>query len=320
MPPRVHWKHFGLLTKLVFVSSLLGVVFNVSSMEASLSFRAVFSNTTLPIKYDHMAHFHLWSAIQGLFAAAEFFCLSLSKLLVIDRLLGPLREVFSRERKVQMVRLLSIGERIALTIVVVSCTCALGCRTAAAVFSLQISSLLAGDTESDTQAQSQFPLLVSRAFYAVGVQFAFLFTTLLTLIIVFSLTGLMFRMRFRAYEDAGEGSLVASVKRRVYYTLAVVFFSLLLRMCYTLYAAVGFFGYGDDELFSFTSFCLSDPCSPVCFSTNQINSHTIVLSPVFYRILSLISGPLTMGVSLWGLRPKAHKANTDSKLLTNGQE
>ena len=307
---------------LVFVSCLLGIVFDVASWKASASFRGVFKNVTAADKYDELSNFVRWAAVQGIFSALEFFCVSLSKLAVIDRMLGPLREVYSRERNVRMVRLLSVCERIVLVFVLVSNTCGVCCRIAAAVFYLQVRGLLAGGINIDMDTQTKITHLTSVSFQAVGLQFVFLFTSLLAMIIVFLLAGVLFRKRFRAYAALGDGPIVVKLQRRVYWTVGVLFASFLTRMCYVLYAATGFFGYSDSDArlsgqFAFSNACLSDPCSSTCYSTDQIISNTIVLAPSIYRFIWLLSGPLTMAVALWGMRPKAPQGNKNVSLLQN---
>ena len=318
-----HWRFFGLFATLVFVSTLLGIVFDLSSMRASQSFRAIFSNVSVAVKYEEMGNFQLWSAVQGVFSASEFFCVSLSKLAVIDRMMGPLREVFSRERKPHMVRLLSICERVTLAVVITSNSCGICCRIAGAVISFQIRALLAGNPYSDVDAGSNISILIARGFETAGVQFVFLAISLIALITVFLLAGLFFRVRFRAYAEAGEGSIVSQVRRRVYGTVGIVFVSFLVRVCWVIWAAVGFFSYTNGErLFAFSGACLSDPCSPVCFSTDQINSNAIVLSPSIYRLIWLFSGPVTMLVALWGLRPQVPKSaqgDHSARLLASSQ-
>ena len=305
---------------LVFVSCLLGIVFDVASWKASASFRGVYKNVTAADKYVELSNFLRWTAVQGIFSSSEFFCVSLSKLAVIDRMLGPLRKVYSREHNVRMVRLLSVCERIVLVIVLVFNTCGVCCRIAAAVYNLQVCGLLAGGMNIDMDTQTKISHLTSVSFQAVGLQFVFLFTSLLAIIIVFFLAGVLFRKRFRAYAAMGDGSIVVKLQRRVYWTVGVLFASFLTRMCFILYAATGVFGYSDASLsgqFAYSNACLSDPCSSTCYSTDQIISNTVVLAPSIYRFIWLLSGPLTMAVALWGMRPKAPQGNKNVSLLPN---
>ena len=244
--------------------------------------------------------------------AIEFFCLSVAKLLVLDRML-----TFSAAKEQGKAERLSSGRRMVMILVVTGNLVGLGSYIASAVFYKEAGDLAAAaaagyaanitSTADDGSLASQ-PLAyadkakarASNAQYSGSFQEFSEVTVLLIIIVAFIVTGVASARRIAASLRAMnrethrvQGQLL---RLQLVATVAVVFVTFLLRAVFsTMYAIAS---YGQNTAVECKG---TGPCNPTCFSTGELMLKWLTATPEFQAMVVLISSPLSLLVALWGM-------------------
>jgi len=259
------------------------------------------------------AYFYL--SIQPVPYSLEFLCMSVAKLLVLHRMLHlALGKVGEGSQ-----RWFAAG-RIMMGVIIAGNLVGISSNIATAVFDKQasdsFSALAAALQAKDAQGINSFinSSSIIDAFQSLenvdktySVQQFCEVLLLLLILVAFAVVGAKCAHRMRVVErhlhaDANPGSSrtmqlrgdVAGVRRQIFATVFVVFLTFLLRAVYSTMFALANFGQNSGD----------GKCEELCGSgCNQYSNMRswIVLNPEFQLVIILISSPVTMCVTLWGM-------------------
>ena len=244
--------------------------------------------------------------------AIEFFCLSVAKLLVLDRML-----TFSAAKEQGKAERLSNGRRMVMILVVTGNLVGLGSYIASAVFYKEAGDLAAAaaagyaanitSTADDGSLASQ-PLAyadkakarASNAQYSGSFQEFSEVTVLLIIIAAFIVTGVASARRIaaslRAMNREAHRVQGQLLRLQLVATVAVVFVTFLLRAVFsTMYAIAS------SRQNTAVECKGTGPCNPTCFSTGELMLKWLTATPEFQAMVVLISSPLSLLVALWGM-------------------
>jgi len=242
-----------------------------------------------------------WFAAFYVTYAIEFLCLSVAKLLVLDRMAE-----FEVAKGVGMKRLLAVGGRVVMAIVVVGNVAGLCGNAAAAVYSKEAGDLnmaaSAAYAANNTDAGDKyFNLAAQKASVAseVGsVQSFCEVAVLLIIILAFAVVGVACARRvssaLRNTNDA-HGAAGRQLQRQIVGTTAFVFVTFLLRALFSTMNALA------SALTVYEAGCNAGNCDPACHNVWQLILYWLEFTPEFQLSVVLISSPLAMIVALWGM-------------------
>ena len=238
--------------------------------------------------------------------AIEFFCLSVAKLLVLDRML-----TFSAAKEQGRAERLSNGRRVVMILVVTGNLVGLGSYIASAVFYKEAGDLAAaaaaGYAANSTSAADDGSLAAikakaraSNAQYSGSFQEFSEVTVLLVIIAAFTVTGVASARRIAASLRAMnhethrvQGQLL---RLQLVATVTVVFVTFLLRAVFSTMYALASSGQNTAVECKGTG-----PCNPTCFSTGELMLKWLTATPEFQAMVVLIASPLSLLVALWGM-------------------
>ena len=242
--------------------------------------------------------------------AIEFLCLSVSKLMVLDRML----DFVTSPQLADGSKKWRLGGRVVMAVVVLGSFAGLAGNVAAAVHWMRASDsmgsaheLLSTGSGNSTDADKRF----SEAFnhlqdaWRIGAIQTFCEVAVLIVIVVaFSAVGVACAHRIRttlrgvigtsgASQAAAAG---AQLRRRIVGTCGAVFGAFLLRSLFsTMFAVVNF-------LQEFGKLCPGKTfCDPTCYSEYTHIATWIARTPQLQLSIVLISSPLALLVALWGM-------------------
>jgi len=334
------WRLFGWFTALSCVGSVLGGAASLAKMQnLSLFFSAVdaFGDPTTPLTraqiWSIVSQSYRWEAAFNTLSPLDFIFLSVSKLLVLDRMLElvELGGVAGWDgRKLRLAR----GGAWVLGVVVVGAVVGLGGGFAASGYFVQVANLqsnaAAAFAAGDSAAADQFIASAARvgevANYAKSVHGFSQVAVLLLIISAFIVAGALFirfansRLQDLQLTLAGDAAAAARVdefaamrsgsdlkrlagaasergkklRLQVVSTVSVVFVTFLLRAVFAIMNSVSSALQRDGV--GCTGFC-DIPCHDVY----TLVQSWIVFTPEFQFTIILISSPLTMLIALWGM-------------------
>ena len=247
--------------------------------------------------------------------AIEFFCLSVAKLLVLDRML-----TFSAAKEQGRAERLSNGRRVVMILVVTGNLVGLGSYIASAVFYKEAGDLAAaaaaGYAANITSAADDGSLVsqpqayankaeerASTALYSGSFQEFSEVTVLLIIIVAFTVTGFASARRIAASLRAMnhethrvQGQLL---RLQLVATVAVVFVTFLLRAVYTTIYAIA--NASQNTAVACPEQEGHESCNPTCLSTGTLMLRWLSGTPEFQAMVVLIASPLSLLVALWGM-------------------
>jgi hypothetical protein len=313
------WRMYGWFSGLMMCGSCVGVVaWTAWMLVISNEYRAKRDGDISLVDEALLSSIsHRWNAVFRVTYAVEFMCLSVVKLMVLHRLL-----------EFAMSRLWAVGWRIVITFVVVVNLVGLagGIANATrfsiiadiymeasadfAVNSTDDSSSVSAGFEKYNQAQKEFQDALSissvQPFCEVAV--------LLFIVVAFFVVGVMCFRRVRSAFSAlsaADPIMEAGrlLQRRIVYTTCVVFVTFLIRSVYsTLYAVA----YRLQDIFNDCPGDDSNLCNVSCFNDFSRIAMWMHYTPWFQATIVLISRPLPLLVSLWGMST-GHMRRTKSQ-------
>jgi len=308
------WRLYGWFSGLMLCGSMFGAVaWGANMQNLVLNFNTY--NNPSAITPTHFfssnAQIRRWIAVFSVTYAMEFLCLSVAKLMVLDRISDvPQADGISRRWVV--------GGRVVLAAVVAGNVVGLGGNVAAAVYfertaefySAASSAYAANNTDFvyfQYQAVQQEQLAAStravQSFCEVAV--------LLVIIVAFAATSLQYnpavvgassaRRASSALLDMTDDATVAAVSKlrlQIVGTSVFVFVTFLLRAVFsTLYALAFELQDGGD----FVSCPSKSKCDASCYNVYRLMQRWFIYTPEFQLTVVLISSPLALLVALWGM-------------------
>jgi hypothetical protein len=246
-----------------------------------------------------------WLSTFSVTYALEFLCLSVSKLMVLDRMSDFLR----LQADFKPLRLLVSGRSL-MVVVVAANAVGLAGNIAAAVrwllarkyFSAASVALAANSSAIGKSSFDQGIALNRSAYFIASVQSFCEVAVLLLTIVAFAVVGVACHRRIgsmllgvQAAEAAVSGR---KLQLQIVGTVAFVFISFLLRSVYSTMYAVA------NALQNSESPCAAKGlglCDPVCYNVYTRISWWIARTPEFQLTIELVSSPLAQLVALWGM-------------------
>jgi len=310
------WRLYGWFSGLMLCGSMFGAVawganmqnlvldFNTQNNPSSILTRAqIFSSA---------AQIRRWIAVFSVMYAMEFFCLSVAKLMVLDRMTDvPQADGLSRRWVV--------GGRVVLAAVVAGNVVGLGGNVAAAVcyertaeFYSAASAAAAANNTADFK--NFFSLAVQQEQLASSTQALQSFcevAVLLVIIFAFTATSLQYnpavvgvasaRRASSALLDMTDDATVAAVNKlrlQIVGTSVFVFVTFLLRAVFSTWHALAFELQDGANRVSCPS---KSPCDASCYNVYKLMQRWFIYTPEFQLTVVLISSPLALLVALWGM-------------------
>ncbi len=238
--------------------------------------------------------------------ALEFFCLSVAKLMVLDRM-----KEFAVSEADGTDRRWVVGGWMVMAAVVVGNTVGLCGNVAAAVYNQEVADLFsaaaaayaANNTNAYNNLNIQLGPKIQFAESTQSIQQFCEVAVLLLIIVTFAVFGIACaRLLGAALRDMNDtaGAAGKKVRRQILGTCAFVFVTFLLRAVYsTMFALANLLqNSGSSE-----TICLSSTnlCDIECYNNYDLMQYWLLYTPEFQLIIILISSPLALLVALWGM-------------------
>jgi len=302
------WLLYGWFSGLMFVGSVFGVVAWAVWIQVLLAFFSASNpgltqaqTQSMDVKQNNMeAAFFIPSAI-------DFMCLSIAKLMVLERMAD-----FAVAKIDGMSRHVVVGGRVVMAAVGV-CNVVIFCSSvAAAVLMKEAASLnsaygaafAANNFEDSVKFAKQARQKYSEALIAISVQQFSEVAVLLIIIFAFAVVGIAGARRvnsaLRNMNDE-HGAAGRQLRRQIVGTTAFVFVTFLLRAVFTIMFALARALQNAEAACAATA---SSVCDAACFNQWRLMEQWITSTPEFPSMVVLISSPVAMIVALWGMTSK----------------
>jgi len=238
--------------------------------------------------------------------ALEFFCLSIAKLLVLDRMM----DFVVAAAAITAHRRWAAGGRGVMAGVVAGNAVGLCGSVTAAVHWQQAASYSTAASAAFASNGSSAPALQLQALaahnqhvaeQAQSVQQFAEVVVLLAIILAFAVVGIACAhrvssaLRLLNAEQRTAGAVGRRLRLQIVATVVVVFVTFLLRAVFSvMYAFASATQNTEDR-------CTGDTCSSTCLTTGRLMLKWLTATPEFQAIVVLIASPLTLLVALWGM-------------------
>jgi hypothetical protein len=307
------WRFYGWFCGLTMCGSCFGAVAWGSSLHSEVNVETARSMVSTPSENQRFPLFATWQhfrAVSGVTYAIDFMFLTVAKLMVLERMTD-----FAKSHKGGLKRRWVWGKRVVVAAVVVMNVTGLCGNVAAAVYQVQTghywSEASAALANNDTLAFNEY-----RNLARAGNEFAssissvqmFCEVAVLHLIVVtFAVVGVACARVVRTVllntEITDENAASArKIRLQVVGPVAVVFVSFLLRSVFATMNALGFSLQNRANLISCSApLSPSIWCEATCFNEYTQMSEWMDRTPEFELTMMLISSPLALLVTLWGM-------------------
>ena len=249
---------------------------------------------------------HFWRSVFVVTYAIEFLCLSVAKLMVLDRM-----SEFATRQGVPTRRWVA-GGWLVMTVVVLGNFVGLAGNIAAAVYGQMVVEAFMLSSESFAANNTQLGLQHlrsgnERSEYAAQVASVQSFcevAVLLFILFAFAAVGVACARRFSPEVLSVGSAAVAEAGKRlrlqIVGTTVFVFVAFLVRSVYSTMNAVTY------QLQDSSKTCPGQQgrCDETCVNVFTLMLRWMVHTPEFQPIIVLISSPLTLLVALWGMTPR----------------
>ena len=302
--PRV-WVLYGWFSGLMCVGSVFGAVAWAAWLQFLVAeFTGYFPGTTYAQLQSLNAQAQYWRAAFYVIYAIEFLCLSVAKLLVLDRMAE-----FAVPKGDGWRRRLAGGSRAVMAAVVVGNVAGLCSNVAAAVLAKQsadfYSAAGAAFSANNTDSGSNlFNLANQKDAVSDDISSVQQFcevAVLLIIILAFAVVGIAGARRvssaLHVLKDE-QGAPGRQLRRQIVGTAAFVFVTFLLRAVFSIMNALA------NALQNNGSDCATtdvNPCDTTCFNVYAVIQAWLQYAPEFQMIVTRISSPLALLVALWGM-------------------
>jgi hypothetical protein len=300
--PRV-WLLYGWFSGLMCVGSVFGAVTWAAWMQTLVALFLIYAPgpSVTPAQAQPLhAQAQYWYAAFDLTYAIEFLCLSVAKLMVLDRMAD-----FALAKVDGMSRRLAVWGRVVMAAVVVGNVVGLCANVAAAVYSQQsgdlyiaaTASFTANNTDAGNNFNNEAYQKISVSSDAASVQMFCEVAVLLIIILAFSVVGIASARRVSSalrHMNDEHGAAGRQLRRQIVGTATFVFVTFLLRAAFSIMNALA------NALQNDGAACLTF-CDTPCNNMYELIQNWILLTPEFQLIVVLISSPLALLVALWGM-------------------
>ncbi len=303
------WRLYGWFSGLMMCGSTFGVVTwvaRIHEMQNLLNANDTNSRKNFAEGYRFGASYLTWLAAFGVLYAVEFMCLSVAKLMVLDRMADFAAPLSDDRRK-----LWALGVRAVMAVVALGNVVGLVGNAAAAVFfqksSIAISKaseLYAANNTGDGDAYRQSARDDGQLGTNVSSVQSFSEVAVLLLIVAaFGVVGLLCARRivFSLQEVNAVSAAAAAGKTlrlQIVVTTGFVFVAFLLRAVVSTMLAVA--NQGTDSAVQ-TCPGVQNFCDPSCHNAYAHIATWEAYTPEFRPAVELISSPLALLVALWGM-------------------
>jgi hypothetical protein len=298
------WRLYGWLSGLMCIGSVFGAVSWSSWMQNLVAnFNGSAPGLTRAQSASWNASGQYWTAAFLITYGIEFLCLSVAKLMVLDRMME-----FAAKGGDAMSRRLAVGGRVVMAVVVVGNVVGLCGNIAAAVYykeagdfnTAAAAAFAAGSTADGTILSERSILKGAAASNAQSVQQFCEVAVLLIIILAFAVVGIACARRVSAAlrrANDEQGDVGRQLRRQIVGTAAFVFVTFLLRAMFSIMNALA------NALQNDTNFaaCPNFNCNPTCFNEYALMQYWLILTPEFQLTIILISSSLASLVALWGM-------------------
>ena len=243
-----------------------------------------------------------WLVAYNVTYPIEFFCMSIAKLMVLDKMLD-----FAVPRGSDMATHVARAGRLVMSSVVVGNVAGTGSSFAAAVYWREASNLAAAAAvalaTNSSVSESLRALAFDREHLVTAAESAQQFSevaVLLLIIATFAVAGIACARRVSSAlqrMDDEHGAAGRQLRRQIVITVAVVIVTFLLRAAYATMFAFGAALQNEGEP------CRSaaSPCDAACLNIYLLMLNRFNFTPEFQATIITISSPLTLLVALWGM-------------------
>jgi len=303
------WWLYGWFSGLMLCGSCFGAVAWGTDMQVFVLNFSTYNNPSSTLTnaqiLSYAAQIRRWLASFSVTYAMEFFCLSVAKLTVLDRMTD-----FAVFKADGMSRRWVVGRRFVMTAVVSGNVMGLGGNVAAAVYFERTaefySAASAAYTANNTADGNSFVNLGrQQAQLAASTQALQSFcevAVLLLIIVTFAVVGATCARRISSAllvtTDAASAAAGRKLRLHIVGTAAFVFVTFLLRAVYSIMFALAFELQNGANAASCPS---QNPCDAPCFNVYKLMQLWLIYTPEFQLTVVLISSPLALLVALWGM-------------------
>jgi hypothetical protein len=309
--PRV-WLLYGWFSGLMCVGSVFGAVAWAAWMQFLLArFSSFVLGVTLGVTHAQtqslLEQQYNWEAAFFIPSAIDFVCLTVAKLMVLERMAD-----FAVGKGDGMSRRLAVGGRIVMASVVVGYLVIVSSSVAAAVYVKESVSLYSASraayaaniTNDYINLGHQARQKTYAGINAASVlQFSEV-VVLLIIIFAFAVVGIASARRVSSalrHMNDQHGAAGRQLRRQIVGTTAFVFVTFLLRAVFTGMLALARALQNPDAECAVTA---SNACDYMCFNQWRLMDVWIILTPEYQAMVSLISSPVAIIVALWGMTSK----------------
>jgi len=264
-------------------------------------------------RITHLQSFR-WLAAFVIANSFAFFCLVIAKLLVLDRMKN-----FAVHKTIVAPRWWVVGSRVLVSAAVglnfVRACCSVGASVysarAAGLYSAAADAAVANSTAARTQRSQANDLVQIYAARFVAVEIVCELVVLLLIVIAFCVVGVVSVRRVNAAlsaiadNDHPESRQVQQkgqkLQRQIVGTVGVVFVSFLMRVVFSMMAALANALQNGGNIGSNTCPNYSGRCDPICLNVFSKVQIWLLYTPEFQLLIVLISQPVALLVALWGM-------------------
>ncbi len=299
------WVLYGWFSGLMCVGSVFGAVTWAFWMQSLVATFSVVTPGLTPAQIQSLyAHEEYWVAAFLVPYAIEFLCLSVAKLMVLNRMADFALAMAEGDG---ISRRLAVGGRVVMAAVVVGNVAGLCANVAAAVYikkagdfsSAAAAAFTANNTDAGNNYNNEADQMISVSNDGSSVQNFCEVAVLLFVILAFAVVGiasarrLSSALRLRDLNDE-HGAAGRQLRRQIVGTAAFVFVTFLLRAVFSIMNALA------NALQNNDANCAS-PCGIPCNNVYTLMQTWLLFTPEFQLIVVLISSPLALIVALWGM-------------------
>jgi hypothetical protein len=304
------WRLYGWFNGLMLCGSCFGIatwamylqwIAYVSIANSSMVLRRT-DIASRSERSQQFALFAYWRSAFSVTYAIEFLCLSVAKLLVLDRML----DFLSLRRWVA-------GRRFVMAAVVAGNVAGLAGNVAAAVqfqpvvayWKAASADFAANNTASAEQNQDQGRVWFESALHTLSVQALCEVAVLLLIVVAFAIVGAACARRISTASSgggaAGAMNFMKQLRLQIVGTTSVVFVTFLIRSVYSTMYALAAAGQDYADGPSKCPANSSNWCDPSCYNVWTHIDVWILRTPEYVLMVVLITKPLPLLVALWGM-------------------
>jgi hypothetical protein len=298
------WLLYGWFSGLMFLGSVFGAVTWGAWMQFLVALFKSSSSSVPPAQYASLnAQGQYWACVFFVTYAIEFMCLSVAKLLVLDRM----ADFLNLAKGDGMRRRLAVGGRVVMAAVVVGNVVGLCGNIAAAAFAKEsgdlytaaTSAFAANATDVANHAVFQAKQKLVPIDDASAAQQYCEVAVLLIVILEFAVVGGACARRLSsALHNMNDWAAGRQLRRQILGTVSFVLVTFLLRAVFSTMNAVS------DVLQAAVGDCAAvdaSVCDPQCYNVWYLMQFWLDYTPEFQLMVELISTPLALLVALWGM-------------------